>query len=76
MITLDVRDLNHPEPLEKVLAALKNLDDNSSDCIRMIHRREPFPLYEILEKQGYSREVRSYNENGRELFEILIRRKL
>jgi uncharacterized protein (DUF2249 family) len=74
MILIDVRDLNHPEPLEKVLAALEILKEDSGQEIQMIHRREPFPLYEILEKQGFEYTVRPFKEEGRDLFEILIRR--
>lgn len=50
MILLDVRELDHPLPLEMTIDAFKKL--SNSDVLRMIHRREPIPLFEILTKNG------------------------
>ncbi|MDE1943163.1 MAG: DUF2249 domain-containing protein [Betaproteobacteria bacterium] len=66
-LILDVRDLEPPEPLEKVLEALCSL--RAGQRIRMIHWREPYPLYSILGRDGFAHETRT-TETGD--FEILI----
>jgi uncharacterized protein (DUF2249 family) len=48
---LDVSDLEPPEPLERVLAALDELGDG--EFLHMLHRREPFLLYPELERRGF-----------------------
>lgn len=50
MIVLDTRELDHPIPLEKAVAAFRALQKD--EIIQMIHRREPLPLFEILSKNG------------------------
>ncbi len=67
---LDVQDLEPPEPLERVLAALPGLQPG--EYLRMLHRREPLLLYEILEASGYRYAVR---EGPEAPFEILIWRE-
>lgn len=52
---LDVRDLEPPEPMERVLDALPELVEGERLC--MIHRREPYPLYPILRRDGYRYET-------------------
>ena len=49
-ILLDVSDLEPCEPLERTLTAVTNLEPGN--WIRVLLCREPFPLYELLEKQG------------------------
>jgi uncharacterized protein (DUF2249 family) len=49
---LDVRDLAPPEPLERVLDALADLPPG--DRLLVHHRREPFPLYDLLRRMGYA----------------------
>lgn len=63
----DAREMEHPEPLEGILAMLPDL--KTDEFILMIHRREPFPLYEILEKRGFQKEVNQISESH---FEIRI----
>ncbi|MDQ1811794.1 DUF2249 domain-containing protein [Massilia sp. CCM 9210] len=48
---LDVRGLEPPEPLERVLDALETLP--ASDHLCMLIEREPRPLYRILAHNGY-----------------------
>lgn len=48
---LDVSELEPPEPLERILDALADLP--AGDCLRVRHRREPFPLYRMLRDMGY-----------------------
>jgi uncharacterized protein (DUF2249 family) len=49
---LDVRALEPPEPLERVLDALADLP--AGDRLRVRVRREPFPLYDLLRRMGYA----------------------
>lgn len=66
-ITLDVRGLEPPEPMERVLEALSTL--GSGRQLLMIIDRQPRPLYRILENNGYAyRET--FKPEG--IFEILI----
>jgi hypothetical protein len=48
---LDVRDLEPPEPLERILAALADLGED--DWLRVRHRREPYPLYGLLRNMDF-----------------------
>ncbi len=48
---LDVRELPAPEPFERIVAALPEL--SPGDYLRVLHRREPFPLYAALAELGY-----------------------
>ncbi|WP_132474363.1 DUF2249 domain-containing protein [Paracandidimonas soli] len=50
-ITLDVRHLAPPEPLELAMEAIFRLPPDGRLCLR-IHR-EPYPLYDILRNNGY-----------------------
>ena len=50
-IDLDVRGLQPPEPLERVLEALDGLGPD--DRIVVKFDRRPVPLYRILERNGY-----------------------
>jgi len=65
-LVLDVSSLEPPEPLERVLDALADLP--AGDRLRVLHRREPFPLYDLLRRMGYAWETTG--SDGR--FEILI----
>ncbi|MBU6504273.1 MAG: DUF2249 domain-containing protein [Betaproteobacteria bacterium] len=66
-LILDVRELEPPEPLEKVLEALCVLEEGQR--IRMIHHRDPHPLYPILQREGFEHETR-FTDDG--VVEILI----
>jgi uncharacterized protein (DUF2249 family) len=63
---LDVRALEPPEPLERVLDALADLP--AGDRLLVHHRREPFPLYDLLRRMGYA--WRTEGEEG--CYRILI----
>ena len=67
-IRIDARDLEPPEPLEKVLQTLALLRPGQS--IRLLLPREPFPLYPILAARGYCHAIRM-EANGD--YVILIR---
>ena len=50
-LLLDVRELEPPEPLVRVLAAAEQLLPGRR--IRMVQRFEPFPLYPMLQERGF-----------------------
>ena len=66
-IQIDVCGLEPPEPLERVLDALSRL--GTGQRLRVVIGREPFPLYRILENNGYA-----YQTHSREdyLYEVVI----
>jgi len=66
-IMLDVRGLEPPEPMERVLGALSTLE--TDEQLLMIIDRQPRPLYRILQNNGYT-----YRETIKPegIFEILI----
>lgn len=66
-IELDVRDLEPPEPLEQALAALAML--KPGEQLRMLHHREPFPLYAMLNERGLSHRTTQLSDDS---YEILI----
>lgn len=65
--TIDARELEPPEPFERVMEALSGL--GHGDQILLILNREPFPLYRVLERNGYRYHATPFPD-GR--FEILI----
>lgn len=67
---MDVRGLEPPEPLERVLDAIVTLQPG--ERIRMIHHREPCLLYPLLAQQGFQHIAEAQSED---LHEILIWRK-
>ncbi|HUH93078.1 MAG TPA: DUF2249 domain-containing protein [Casimicrobiaceae bacterium] len=67
-VELDVRGLEPPEPLERVLAALEALPARDSLLLKIDCR--PVPLYRILDRDGYLYDERPGSES---LYEITIR---
>jgi uncharacterized protein (DUF2249 family) len=55
-LELDVRGLEPPEPMQRVLEALPLLEPGGRR-LRMLIDREPRPLYAILERNGYRHET-------------------
>lgn len=49
---IDARGLEPPEPLARVLAALDMLQPDQ--CLRFLIHMEPYPLYAILERNGFA----------------------
>jgi uncharacterized protein (DUF2249 family) len=69
-LTLDVRGMEPPQPLELVLGAID--DFGPGDKLRVIIDCHPVPLFRILENNGYAWRT----EPGREsVHEITIWRK-
>jgi uncharacterized protein (DUF2249 family) len=66
---IDVRWLEPPEPFERIVAALEQLP--SGERLRVLIHREPRPLFQWLQREGYAFEHR-YNSEG--YFEIQITR--
>jgi uncharacterized protein (DUF2249 family) len=66
-IVIDARNLEPPEPFERVMEALCELEPGGE--ILLILYREPFPLYRVLERNGYAWRTTPFPD-GR--FEILI----
>lgn len=64
---LDVSELEPCEPLERTLAAIRLL--RKGDYLRVLHRREPHPLYQLLAQGGFSWRTQSGHTSR---FEILI----
>lgn len=69
-IDLDVRGLEPPEPLERVLEALSRLEPGQ--CLCMLIDREPRPLYNILARNNYTYEATQREDFN---YEIRIRQK-
>jgi len=67
MIVIDARGLQSPRPMELVIEALCDLQPG--DRIRLILEREPYPLYGILERNGYRHRTTRVDEHH---FEIEI----
>ena len=70
MIRIDARGLEPPEPFERVMEAMTELEPGGE--ILLILNREPVPLYRVLERNGYSWNA-TWFDDGR--VEILIREK-
>ena len=65
---LDVRGLEPPEPFLRIMKALTGAPDAP---LRVLIHREPFPLYDVLDEQGFSHRSRPLDEGG---YEIVIER--
>lgn len=69
-IELDVRGLQAPEPLERVLATLDRLGDGDTLLLKI--NCHPVPLFRILERNGYTHEEWPGTDS---LLEIAIRKR-
>lgn len=66
VIEIDAREMQPPEPMERVLEALDELSPGDEIHLRLW--REPFPLYRVLERNGFHHLV----EHGRN-HEVMVR---
>lgn len=64
---LDVRGLEPPEPLQRALEAIAALQPGEQ--LRMLHHREPFPLYAMLRERGFTHRTTQLSDD---CYEILI----
>ena len=67
---LDVRGLEAPEPMVRILSALPAM--GPEDVLEVTHFREPFPLYEHLKEAGFAHTIEKLEEN---LYRLKISRK-
>ena len=49
---IDGRDMEPPEPFVHTMAALEAIEPGQT--VLLVLRREPFPLYQALERDGFS----------------------
>ena len=63
---LDARAMNHPEPLERAISILRNLDKRG--YLYMIHRMQPIPLLALA--NDYNLNAISFENEG--VWHILI----
>ena len=54
-IILDVHEMQSPEPMEVVMKGLESLQQG--EYLKMLHRMQPFPLYDILLENGFRYKV-------------------
>ncbi|GJL81841.1 MAG: hypothetical protein DHS20C01_14750 [marine bacterium B5-7] len=47
---LDVSELEAPEPLERILTTIESLQQG--EFLHVYHRRDPLPLYPLLQDRG------------------------
>ena len=66
-LVVDGRGLTPPEPMERVVAALDHVQPGQQ--IRFLIHRQPYPLYDLLNRHHYRYETTPLPEGG---FEILI----
>jgi len=67
MKVIDARDLEPPEPFERAMEAVSALEPGGQ--VMLILNREPFPLYRVLQLNGYQHKTTAFPD-GR--FEIVI----
>ena len=64
-LTLDVRGMEPPEPLQRVLETIG--DFAPGDRLKLIIDCEPNPLYRILDRNGYAHETVPGTTSQREI---------
>ena len=69
MKVIDARNLEPPEPFERAMETVSALEPGGQ--VMLILNREPFPLYRVLQLNGYQHETTPFPD-GR--FEIVITR--
>ncbi len=63
--------MEHPEPFELAVKSMEKIvlldKEDKSGYVKMVHRKEPIPLYELLDRRGFHRKTIKKSES---LFEI------
>ena len=67
MNVIDARDLEPPEPFERVMEAISVLEPGGQ--VMLILNREPFPLYRVLQLNGFQYRTTGFPDGH---FEIVI----
>jgi uncharacterized protein (DUF2249 family) len=70
VLEIDVRGLEPPEPMMRILKTLNTIDDNT--ILLVHHHREPMFLYDKLEERGFEAITNKLDEHH---YKIVIRRK-
>lgn len=70
VIEIDVRELEPPEPMVKILETLSQVDENT--LLLVHHHREPMMLYPKLEERGYHAVTNKIEEN---YYKVVITQK-
>jgi len=65
-LNLDVSHLEPCEPMERILETLPIM--TPGQYLRVLHSREPFPLYNILQNRGFEHCIITGSETPFELF--------
>lgn len=65
---IDARDMVPPEPMERTLEALDFLERGEE--LQLWLTREPFPLYRILNTNGYAYRTEYIEDDGRFIVHI------
>ncbi len=66
--SIDVREMEAPEPLEVILENLQTLE--ADEQLQVMHWREPLLLYPILEQQGWQKNI--YYDEKTQVYIITI----
>ncbi len=66
VVKLDVRGLNHPEPLERSVAAFEKL--GRGDVLHLVIHRYPVPLLKLAQSRGLACETAQKSEEEFHLF--------
>jgi uncharacterized protein (DUF2249 family) len=70
MIEIDARGMAPPRPFELVMEALSTLAPDEALVLRL--DREPYPLYRVLERNGYRHRTTRHGDAD---YEIEIRQR-
>lgn len=70
VIEIDVRELEPPEPMVKILETLSQVDEET--LLLVHHHREPMMLYPKLEERGYQAVTNKIEEN---YYKVVITKK-
>jgi uncharacterized protein (DUF2249 family) len=66
ILELDVSKLPPPEPFIKIMEKIVYLKEN--EVLKVLHRREPYPLYEELKKLGFQYHTIMIEEQKYEIY--------
>ena len=65
-VVIDVSELEAPQPFEEVLRQIKRL--RPGEYIHMLHRKQPLPLLQLLEENGYVAVMRKGDKRPWEIY--------
>lgn len=66
-LLLDVSEYEAPQPFEKAVQLISQI--NTGEYIRMLHRKKPLPLIQLLQENGFACVIRTGLQNT---WEIII----